>query len=126
MNARRLSGKVGGFISEIIDSNHGVEFKDSGLFTTLNETRRIAGNSCGGACTVGAEESLTGNTQIFVNRKLSWKYRLYVLLAGEHFLGCNSSNRGKWELIHNENFPHAAALGSIVFNDNDEGWSHVG
>jgi photosystem II stability/assembly factor-like uncharacterized protein len=55
--------------------------------------------------------------------KLSWKYRLFVLLAGLIFLGCNSSNRGKWELIHNENFPHAAALGPIVFNDNDEGWA---
>jgi RHS repeat-associated protein len=64
-------GKLGGYISEIINSNHGVEFKIADSFTTLNETRTTAGNRCGGACTVGAEESVTGNTQIFVNRNAS-------------------------------------------------------
>jgi hypothetical protein len=59
---------LGGYISAIIDSNAGVEYKIADSFTTLNETKTTAGFGCGGACTVGAEESTTGNTQIFVNR----------------------------------------------------------
>ena len=61
-------GKLGGYISEIIDSNRGVEYKIADSFTTQYGTYTTAGNHCGGACTVGAEESLTGNTQIFVNK----------------------------------------------------------
>jgi photosystem II stability/assembly factor-like uncharacterized protein len=45
-----------------------------------------------------------------------------VLLLGLICVGCGPSNRGKWELIHNENFPHAAAFDPIFFNDKGEGW----
>jgi RHS repeat-associated protein len=66
------TGKLNGYIGEIIDSDKTVEFRIADSFTTkFGETRATGGGFCGGACTVGSEESTTGNTQIFVNRKAS-------------------------------------------------------
>jgi RHS repeat-associated protein len=57
------------FIAGIIDSKKTVEYHIADSFSTLFRTNVSTGGAlCGGACTVGAEESKTGNTQIFVNR----------------------------------------------------------
>ena len=64
-------GKLGFYFSELIDrKDHTVEFKVAESFK-FGETRTTNGGFCGGACTVGSEESQTGNTQIFVNRYAS-------------------------------------------------------
>src|SRR5258708_2116585 len=60
------------YIAGIIDSKKTVEYHIADSFSTQYLTNvSTAGGRCGGACTVGAEESLTGNTQIFVNRDSS-------------------------------------------------------
>jgi photosystem II stability/assembly factor-like uncharacterized protein len=61
-----------------------------------------------------------------MNRKyenLVRKCGFVVLLTGLLLPGCSSNKRGKWELIHKENFPHAAAVDPIVFFSNEEGWA---
>lgn len=46
-----------------------MEYSIAESFTTKSgSVITTAGNTCGGACTVGAEDSVTGNTQIFVNK----------------------------------------------------------
>jgi len=46
-----------------------IEFQVADSFTDkFGKTLSTAGGACGGACTVGAEESKTGNTQIFLNK----------------------------------------------------------
>jgi RHS repeat-associated protein len=60
------------YIAGIIDSQKTVEYHIADSFSTKYLTNvSTGGGRCGGACTVGAEESLTGNTQIFVNRDSS-------------------------------------------------------
>jgi photosystem II stability/assembly factor-like uncharacterized protein len=46
-----------------------------------------------------------------------------LLLALLLFQGCSSTKRGRWELVHFENYPHAAAVDSIVFDSSEEGWA---
>lgn len=66
------SGTLNYYMSELIDrKDHTVEFKIADSFTTKFGSYTTAGKDCGGACTVGSEESTTGNTQIFVNRHAS-------------------------------------------------------
>jgi RHS repeat-associated protein len=66
------SGKLNSYIGQIIDSDKTVEFRIADSFTTkFGETRETGGGFCGGGCTVGSEESTTGNTQIFVNKESS-------------------------------------------------------
>jgi hypothetical protein len=49
-----------------------IEFQVTNSFDTKFRTGvQTGGGDCGGACTVGAEESKTGNTQIFVNKDAS-------------------------------------------------------
>jgi len=61
-------GELGVFVANIIDSNKTVEFRVATSFDTKYEKGVFtASGRCGGGCTVGAEESLTGNTQIFVH-----------------------------------------------------------
>lgn len=55
--------------------------------------------------------------------KLSFEFRACFLVAALILSACNSRSRGKWELVRYENFPHAAAVGPIVFNDKEEGWA---
>lgn len=64
-----ISGnKVGTYISEIIKSSKTIEYKIADSFVT-KDGKSIYTSSMlvGGAATVGAEESTTGNTQIFVH-----------------------------------------------------------
>jgi photosystem II stability/assembly factor-like uncharacterized protein len=56
-------------------------------------------------------------------QELKQGYVWAILLLGLICVGCNPSNRGKWELIHTEGFPHAAALDPIVFDKNEDGWA---
>ncbi|HEX7957292.1 MAG TPA: RHS repeat-associated core domain-containing protein, partial [Pyrinomonadaceae bacterium] len=58
-------GKIGVRMEELMDSKNIVEFKIAKEFTTENGHFTTA--RFGGAATVGREESLTGNTQIFVH-----------------------------------------------------------
>lgn len=60
------TGELGVFIAKIIDDpNKTLEYKLAETFTTKEGRKTTA--YYGGAATVGAEESLTGNTQIFVH-----------------------------------------------------------
>jgi RHS repeat-associated protein len=65
-------GKLGTFMSQIMDPNtKTVEFRIADSFTTKKGTFQTGGGHCGGACTVGSEESTNGHTQIFVNANAS-------------------------------------------------------
>jgi hypothetical protein len=46
-----------------------------------------------------------------------------LLLALLLSQGCNLTKPGKWELVHYENFPHAAGIDPILFDGNEEGWA---
>jgi photosystem II stability/assembly factor-like uncharacterized protein len=54
---------------------------------------------------------------------LCFQYSCCVFVVALIFLGCDTSNRNKWELVHNENSAHAAGVGPILFGDNEEGWA---
>jgi hypothetical protein len=66
-------GGINVYIEKIISSrDKTIEFQVADSFNTKFRTGvQTAGNDCGGACTVGAEESKTGNTQIFSNKNAS-------------------------------------------------------
>lgn len=50
--------------------------------------------------------------------------RVWYLLFGLFiFQGCNTTNRGKWEIVHEEGFSHAAAMEAIFFDSQEEGWA---
>jgi RHS repeat-associated protein len=61
---------VNAFLAKIINTKDRViEVQVADSFSTKYlKNINTAGGLCGGACTVGAEESLTGNTQIFLNK----------------------------------------------------------
>jgi hypothetical protein len=64
------SPKIGYYISELIDRrDHTVELQMADSFTTKNGSFNM--DYWGGAATVGSEESLTRNTQIFFSRGAS-------------------------------------------------------
>ena len=69
-DALAATSEIGVEIADIIDSNRVVEYRIASSFSYKGRSNvQTGGAICGGACTVGAEESLTGNTQIFVNSK---------------------------------------------------------
>lgn len=67
-DALAATGELGVFIANIIDHSSTVEFRVATSFSTRDRSNLLTGSrEFGGAATVGAEESLTGNTQIFVH-----------------------------------------------------------
>jgi RHS repeat-associated protein len=124
------------YMSELIDrKDHTVEYKIADSFTTLNETRTTAGDRCGGACTVGAEESTTHNTQIFVNRNAS-------VYAEQSFRKLINSSSGKYsggqpsfeeDIVDAHEFGHAYANAiegkqlhnSDATNERARGWENL-
>ena len=62
------TSKLANYLDQLIQGSNTVEYKIADRFTTKSgSSLSTAESACGGACTVGAEESVTGNTQIFVN-----------------------------------------------------------
>jgi len=59
------TSQVGVYLADIIDSEKTTEFSFATTFTTKHGTQTTA--FYGGAATVGMEESLNGNTQVFLN-----------------------------------------------------------
>ena len=59
------TGQVGVYLADIIDSEKTTEFSFATTFTSKHGTQTTA--FYGGAATVGMEESLNGNTQVFLN-----------------------------------------------------------
>jgi len=55
--------------------------------------------------------------------RFEFKCAPFGLVAALVFLGCNGSDRGKWELIHSEGSPHAASVGPILFDSEEKGWT---
>jgi hypothetical protein len=115
------AGQLGSFISQIIDSNNGVEFRIANQFDTRNGHFTTA--AFGGAATVGREESLTGNTQIFVQEDagdyVTWNY-------GITGMGRNASSNGRQldfydDIVDAHEFGHAygnAIEGQPLHNSN--------
>ena len=64
-DALAATSELGVHIADIIDSDKTVEFHIAKGFSTTSGNHSV--NAFGGAATVGSEESLTGNTQIFVH-----------------------------------------------------------
>jgi photosystem II stability/assembly factor-like uncharacterized protein len=54
---------------------------------------------------------------------LNCEFRLYFLAAALVVSSCNLRVGGKWEVVHNENLAHAAAVGPILFDDKQVGWA---
>ncbi len=61
----RLGGAFGVYMAQILESTRVTEFRIATTFS--DNSGRHTTREFGGAATVGAEESLTGNTQIFVH-----------------------------------------------------------
>jgi photosystem II stability/assembly factor-like uncharacterized protein len=59
----------------------------------------------------------------FTHQELALKQACLVLVFALLCLSCNTSNRGKWEVIYSSSFSHAAALETIVFDKNEDGWA---
>ena len=67
------AGGINVYLEAIMTSKEKtIEFQVADSFDTKFRTGvQTGGGDCGGACTVGAEESKSGNTQIFVNKDAS-------------------------------------------------------
>jgi len=63
------TSKLASYLDQMIQSSKTTEYKIAESFTTKSGTViTTGGNTCGDACTVGAEDSVNGHTQIFVNK----------------------------------------------------------
>jgi len=85
-SAFAATGGLNGYFARMIDSDKTSEYTIATSFDTKFQKGVLTSSlNCGGGCTVGAEESLTGNTQIFMhpnsgnvaddnfNRLINWK-----------------------------------------------------
>jgi hypothetical protein len=89
-DALAATSELGVHIADIIDSNKTVEFHIATTFSTKSGNHSV--NAFGGAATVGAEESVTGNTQIFVHPDAG---NVAQLKFGSTFLSRTRSSDGR-------------------------------
>ena len=85
------TSELGVWIADLIDSKKTTEFMfGSNDYKTKNGTFSLL--KMGGAATVGAEESLTGNTQVIVHRNVG---NMNQSRLGSSLLGASLSNDGR-------------------------------
>ena len=113
-------------IARIIESDKTLEYRIATNFETKEGRRSTAGYS--GAATVGAEESLTGNTQIFVNPKAA---SIATSILYGTFRGAAVSSDGKGLIEYDDTvdaheFGHAYAnmFGNASLKDGTGGKSN--
>ncbi len=101
------TGEFGVFIANIIDHAKTTEFRIATSFSTKDGNFTVA--AFGGAATVGAEESLNGNTQIFVHPDAG---NVTTMKFGATMLGRSKSSNGRQldyynDIVDAHEFGHA-------------------
>ena len=105
-------GGINVYIEKIISSTDKIiEFQVTESFDTKFRSGVRTGEYCGGGCTVGAEESLTGNTQIFVNKNSSGfaETAFNDLTHGIKFVGPPGRIWAEDDIVDAHEFGHAFA-----------------